>query len=43
MADYTKKEFLEFWGSEGYVETWEGSGRNWSPEIKELILEQLGH
>lgn len=43
MADYTKKEFLEFWGSEGYVETWEGSGRNWSPEIKELIVEQLGH
>ena len=43
MADFTKKEFLEFWGTEGYIETWEGSGRNWSPEIKELIVEQLGH
>lgn len=40
--NYTKKEFLSFWGKQGYVETWDGHQYNWSKEIQELVLNQIG-
>jgi cyclopropane fatty-acyl-phospholipid synthase-like methyltransferase len=40
--DYSKKDFLRFWGANGYIETWDGHKYNWSKEIKELILNQIG-
>lgn len=42
MADYTKEEFLQFWGVKGYLENWEGYDKDWSEKIKELILKELG-
>ena len=40
--NYTKTDFLNFWGDNGYIETWDGHKYNWSKEIKDLILNQLG-
>jgi len=41
--NYTKKDFLNFWGNNGYIETWDGHQYNWSKEIKYLVLNQLGN
>jgi cyclopropane fatty-acyl-phospholipid synthase-like methyltransferase len=41
--NFSKSDFLRFWGSDGYVETWDGYKRNWSNEIQNLILNQIGH
>jgi cyclopropane fatty-acyl-phospholipid synthase-like methyltransferase len=40
--NYTKKDFLKFWGDNGYIETWDGHGYNWSKEIQDLVLNQIG-
>jgi cyclopropane fatty-acyl-phospholipid synthase-like methyltransferase len=40
--NYSKKDFLNFWGAGGYIETWDGHQYNWSREIQELILNQIG-
>lgn len=40
--DYSKNDFLTFWGDAGYSETWDGHKYNWSEEIKKLILNQIG-
>ena len=42
-TNYTKKQFLEFWGENGYVETWDGHKYNWSNEIQQLVLNQIGN
>jgi SAM-dependent methyltransferase len=42
MRDFTKDEFLKMWGTSGYLETWDGHGKNWSPEIKKIVLDQIG-
>jgi SAM-dependent methyltransferase len=41
--NYTKKDFLKFWGDNGYVETWDGHQYNWSKEIQDLVLNQIGN
>ena len=41
--NYSKTDFLNFWGDNGYIETWDGHKYNWSNEIKDLILNQLGN
>ena len=41
--NYSKTDFLNFWGENGYIETWDGHKYNWSNEIKDLILNQLGN
>ena len=41
--NYSKTDFLNFWGDNGYIETWDGHKYNWSKEIKDLILNQLGN
>ena len=40
--NYTKKDFINFWGETGYVETWDGHQYNWSKEIKDLVLNEIG-
>lgn len=40
--DYSKQDFIKFWGEHGYLETWDGCGFDWSIEIKKLIMNQLG-
>jgi cyclopropane fatty-acyl-phospholipid synthase-like methyltransferase len=40
--NYSKTDFIKFWGENGYVETWDGHKHNWSNEIKSLIKSQLG-
>jgi cyclopropane fatty-acyl-phospholipid synthase-like methyltransferase len=40
--NYSKTDFIKFWGENGYVETWDGHKHNWSNEIKSLIKNQLG-
>jgi ubiquinone/menaquinone biosynthesis C-methylase UbiE len=40
--NYSKEQFLLFWGEQGYVETWDGHTYNWSKEIQELVLNQIG-
>jgi SAM-dependent methyltransferase len=42
MSNYSKEDFLKFWGENGYTETWDGHKYNWSEEIKNLIKQQLG-
>lgn len=42
-TNYTKKDFLQFWGENGYVETWDGHKYNWSKEIQQLVLQQIGN
>jgi SAM-dependent methyltransferase len=37
MNDFTKDEFVGFWGTKGYIETWDGYEKNWTPEIMEMI------
>ena len=41
--NYTKKDFLKFWGDNGYIETWDGHQYNWSKEIQDLVLNQIGN
>jgi cyclopropane fatty-acyl-phospholipid synthase-like methyltransferase len=41
--NFTKEDFLRFWGANGYVETWDGYKHNWSKEIQNLILNQIGY
>jgi cyclopropane fatty-acyl-phospholipid synthase-like methyltransferase len=40
--NYSKKDFLTFWGKTGYVETWDGHQYNWSKEIQDLVLNEIG-
>lgn len=40
--NYSKKDFLDFWGKTGYVETWDGHQYNWSKEIQDLVLNEIG-
>jgi cyclopropane fatty-acyl-phospholipid synthase-like methyltransferase len=40
--NYTKKDFIKFWGNNGYTETWDGHQFNWSKKIQDLIIEQIG-
>jgi len=40
--NYSKKDFLKFWGKTGYVETWDGHQYNWTKEIQDLVLHQIG-
>ena len=40
--DYSKKDFIKFWGENGYLETWDGDGRDWSKEIMQLVVNQIG-
>lgn len=40
--DFSKEDFIKFWGENGYLETWEGDGYDWSAEIKNLISSQIG-
>jgi len=40
--NYSKKDFLAFWGKTGYVETWDGHQYNWSKEIQDLVLNEIG-
>ena len=41
--DYSKSDFIKFWGEIGYTETWDGHKFNWSNNIKQLILNQIGY
>jgi len=41
-SNYTKEEFIRFWGESGYTETWDGHKYNWSKEIQDLVLNQIG-
>lgn len=36
--NYTKTDFLNFWGDNGYIEIWDGHKYNWSKEIKDLNI-----
>lgn len=40
--NYSKENFLNFWGEKGYIETWDGHKYNWSKEIQDLVLNQIG-
>jgi cyclopropane fatty-acyl-phospholipid synthase-like methyltransferase len=40
--NYSKEDFLKFWGKTGYVETWDGHQYNWTKEIQDLVLNQIG-
>jgi SAM-dependent methyltransferase len=42
-SNYSKEEFLSFWGVSGYVETWDGFKNNWATQIQDLILNEIGH
>jgi SAM-dependent methyltransferase len=42
MGDFTKQEFINFWGKAGYGETWGGYEKNWTPEIMEMIKANVG-
>jgi SAM-dependent methyltransferase len=41
--DYSKQDFIKFWGNEGYLETWDGDGFNWSEQIQKIIMAQIGN
>jgi len=41
--NYSKNDFINFWGEKGYTETWDGHKYNWSNEIKDLIIKQIGN
>lgn len=41
MSDFTKDEFINFWGKNGYTETWDGYEKNWTPEIMEMINQHV--
>ena len=43
IKNYSKSDFLNFWGENGYIETWDGHKYNWSKEIQDLILNQIGN
>ena len=36
--NYSKEDFLRFWGKDGYVETFDGYRFNWTEDIKKIIL-----
>jgi cyclopropane fatty-acyl-phospholipid synthase-like methyltransferase len=40
--DFSKNQFLQFWGNEGYIETWDGDKRDWSQEIMQLVVKEIG-
>lgn len=40
--DYSKAEYISFWGEKGYVETWDGFGHNWSQTIMNFVIAQIG-
>jgi SAM-dependent methyltransferase len=42
MSNYSKEQFIKFWGLNGYTETWDGHKYNWSEKIKNFIKEQIG-
>ena len=42
MSNYSKEQFIKFWGLNGYTETWDGHKYNWSEEIKNFIKQQIG-
>lgn len=37
MSDFTKEQFLAFWGKQGYKETFDGYEKNWTPEIINMV------
>jgi SAM-dependent methyltransferase len=37
MCDFTKQDFLEFWGHTGYTETWDGYEKNWTNDIMNMV------
>ena len=37
MNDFTKDEFINFWGTHGYTETWDGYEKNWTTYIMNII------
>lgn len=41
MGDFTKDEFIQFWGAKGYTETWDGYEKNWTPEIMNMITHHV--
>lgn len=41
MSDFTKHEFLAFWGGNGYTETWDGYEKNWTPEIMDMVTQHV--
>lgn len=41
MSDFTKQDFLTFWGQSGYTETWDGYEKNWTHEIMEIVKANL--
>jgi len=41
MSDFSKQEFINFWGKSGYIETWDGYEKNWTPEIMKIVNENV--
>jgi SAM-dependent methyltransferase len=41
MSDFTKQQFLGFWGQTGYTETWDGYEKNWAHEILDIVKANL--
>jgi len=41
MSDFTKQEFINFWGTSGYIETWDGYEKNWTPEIMQMVKKNV--
>ena len=41
MSDFTKDQFIHFWGQTGYTETWDGYEKNWTPEIMQMIHDHI--
>jgi SAM-dependent methyltransferase len=37
MCDFTKQDFLGFWGHTGYTETWDGYEKNWTNDIMNMV------
>lgn len=37
MTDFTKDEFIGFWGNRGYIETFDGYEKNWTSEIITMV------
>lgn len=41
MSDFSKDQFISFWGKTGYKETWDGYEKNWTPEIMNMIINNV--
>jgi 2-polyprenyl-3-methyl-5-hydroxy-6-metoxy-1,4-benzoquinol methylase len=41
MRDFTKHEFIGFWGNKGYIETWSGYEKDWTNEIMNVMTQYL--